>query len=110
MIFPAAGKLKLSISFVDSSFPKHHRFLLTLHLYKEDTGVRKQKDGESYSDVNLVDVLPRRFVVYDLSFFIFTITVAPPRIQKGTLYHTRAPAACPPLVVDSTNLPCSRML
>lgn len=39
MFFPTAGKLNLSISFVDSPFPKHHRCLLTLHIQEEKTQV-----------------------------------------------------------------------
>lgn len=39
MFFPTTGKLNLSISFVDSPFPKHHRCLLTLHIQEEKTQV-----------------------------------------------------------------------
>lgn len=39
MFFPTGGKLNLSISFVDSPFPKHHRCLLTLHIQEQKTQV-----------------------------------------------------------------------
>lgn len=39
MFFPTAGKLNLSISFVDSPFPKHHRCSLTLHIQEQKTQV-----------------------------------------------------------------------
>lgn len=59
MFFPTAGKLNLSISFVNSPFPKHHRCLLTLHIQeKTQVSASRQTDGESYSAVNFTFVPP----------------------------------------------------
>lgn len=58
MFFPTAGKLTLSISFVDSPFPKHQPlFAYFTYTRGEDTGVCKQTYGEYYIAVNLTFVL-----------------------------------------------------
>lgn len=59
MFFPTVGKLNLSISFVDSPFPKHQPlFAYFTYTREEDTGVCKQTYGESYIAVNLTFGLP----------------------------------------------------